>query len=66
MSKNNLNKKELAKLKALALQDDNVHDLLKWRKKVYNKELFHKKMRKEYLSTLHKIDTKLHEYLINL
>lgn len=66
MSKNSLSKKELAKLKALALEDDDVHDLLKWRKKVYNKELFYTKKRKEYLSILHQIDSKLNQYLINL
>lgn len=64
MSKDHLNKKEIAKLKVLALQDDEIHNLLKWRKKVYNKEIFHKEKRKEYLSILHQIDSKLTQYLI--
>jgi hypothetical protein len=54
-----ISKKKIQKLKVIAFTDDETHDLLKWYKKVYNKELFHKKKRKEYCNTMHQIESKL-------
>lgn len=50
-------KKQLKRIKECATEEEK--ELLKWRKKLYNKELFYKRKRKECLQQIHEIDRKL-------
>lgn len=52
-----LSKKKIKLIQATATEEEK--ELLKWRKKLYNKELFYKRKRKECLQQIHKIDRKL-------
>lgn len=52
-----LHKRKLKIIKQTATEEEK--ELLKWRKKLYNKELFYKRKRKECLQQIHEIDRKL-------
>ena len=52
-----LHKRKLKIIKQTATEEEK--ELLKWRNKLYNKELFYKRKRKECLEKIHAIDRKL-------
>ena len=52
-----LSKKKIKLIQTTATEEEK--ELLKWRKKLYNKELFYKRKRKECLRQIHEIDRKL-------
>ena len=51
------NKRKLSVIKKTATEKEK--ELLKWRKKLFNKELFYKRKRKECLNKIHMIDREL-------